>query len=97
MSDTSSGNQPSSSPPVPASRRRLAPAHDGIHLTPRQQQVLADLLAAKAPKQIAHAAGLSIHTVREYIQALYKKFGVNGRDELMALCLRDDRTDEPET
>ncbi len=59
-------------------------------LSPRQRQILAGLLTAQAPKQIARDLGLSIHTVRDHIQKIYKKFGVSGREELMALFLPAD-------
>src|SRR5690606_38501633 len=41
-------------------------------------------LAGHAPKQIARQLGLSIWTVREYIQNLYSHFHVSGRDERMS-------------
>ena len=60
-------------------------------LTPRQQQILPELLAGLAPKQIARKLGISTHTVREYIKALYRRVGVQGRDELMARYLESPR------
>ena len=58
-------------------------------LPPRQRQVLAGLKAGRTPKAIALEMGRSVHTVREHMNALYVKFGVNGRDELMAKFIRD--------
>lgn len=57
-------------------------------LSPRLQQVLNLLLAGEAPKRIAHRLGLSIWTIREYIQSIYTHFNVNGRDELMSKFVR---------
>jgi DNA-binding CsgD family transcriptional regulator len=56
-------------------------------LPPRLQEVLEHLLAGHAPKAIARKLELSLWTVREHIQRLYKHFDVSGRDELMARLL----------
>ena len=53
-------------------------------LPARLQQVLDRLLIGRTPKTIARELGLSIHTVREHIQRLYRSLDVQGRDELMA-------------
>ena len=53
-------------------------------LPPRLRPVLRRLLAGDAEKQAALRLGLSRHTVHEYIKALYRKFGVNSRGELLA-------------
>ncbi len=53
-------------------------------LPPRLRQVLDRLLAGSNPKRIARELDLSVWTVREHIQRLYKHFDVNGRDELTA-------------
>jgi DNA-binding CsgD family transcriptional regulator len=57
-------------------------------LPARLQQVLDRLLVGHAPKAIARELGLSIHTVREHVQRLYRTLGVGGRDELMARFVR---------
>jgi DNA-binding CsgD family transcriptional regulator len=57
-------------------------------LTPRQQQVLDRLLAGKAPKEIAVELCLSIHTLREHAEQIYKRYGVEDRAELMSKFLR---------
>ena len=71
--------------------RRLAerghlvmPPHEPTGLPPRLLQIRDRLLAGQVPKRIARELGLSIWTVREHIQRLYKHLGVSGRDELMA-------------
>ena len=53
-------------------------------LPPRLRQVLDRLLAGSTPKRIAHDLDLSLWTVREHIQRLYKFFGVSGREGLTA-------------
>jgi DNA-binding NarL/FixJ family response regulator len=45
------------------------------------------ILAGKNVKGIALQLGLSIHTVREHLQFVYRKLGVHGRDELMAMFI----------
>jgi DNA-binding CsgD family transcriptional regulator len=55
-----------------------------LALPPRLQQVLDHFLAGRTPKSIARNLGLSVWTVREHIQRLYRHFKVSGRDELMA-------------
>lgn len=56
-------------------------------LTPRELSLCQRLLGPQSEKEIAEFLGLSPATVRGYIQALYKKFGVQGRTGLMALWL----------
>jgi DNA-binding CsgD family transcriptional regulator len=53
-------------------------------LPPRLQQVLDRLLRGDGVKHIARELGLSVWTVREHVQRLYRHFGVGGREELMA-------------
>ena len=45
------------------------------------------LLQGKSAKEIAVGLEHSLHTTNEYVQRLYRKFGVAGRSELMALWL----------
>lgn len=53
-------------------------------LPPRLRQTLDGLLRGKGVKQIARELGLSVWTVREHVQRLYRHFSVSSRDELMA-------------
>lgn len=62
----------------------LPDAGDPAPLPQRLRQVLDDLLKGKTPKTIARSRGLSIWTVREHIARLYRRYGVSGREELMA-------------
>ncbi|HEV7300762.1 MAG TPA: helix-turn-helix transcriptional regulator [Tepidisphaeraceae bacterium] len=61
----------------------LYPQRD-VQLSPRLQQVLDRLLSGKNPKTIARELDLSVHTIREYVQAIYQQLGVHGREQLMA-------------
>jgi len=60
----------------------------GVLLSPRHQQTLDLLLAGDAEKQIAGKLGLSRHTVHDYVKAVYRRFGVNSRGELLALWVK---------
>ena len=66
-------------------------------LPPRLRQILDRLLAGSTPKRIAHELDLSLWTVREHIQRLYKFFGVSGREGLTArfVASADGRTPAP--
>jgi two-component system nitrate/nitrite response regulator NarL len=48
------------------------------------RQTLALLLAGDSEKQIAHRLGLSQHTVHVYVKALYRRYDVSSRGELLA-------------
>jgi DNA-binding CsgD family transcriptional regulator len=68
-----------------ASCRVLLPAAAAWHgLTPREQAVIERILDGLPVKQIAVRLGLSIHTVKDHLKAIYRKIGVNSRDELIA-------------
>src|SRR5688572_19751070 len=56
-------------------------------LAPRQRQVLYRLKTGRPEKEIAAELGLSVHTAHGYVTAVYRRFGVNSRAELMALWL----------
>ena len=48
-------------------------------LTTRESQIVALLARDTQAKEIAAALGTSVHTVRNQIEALYKKLGVHSR------------------
>jgi DNA-binding CsgD family transcriptional regulator len=54
----------------------------GRSLPPRLRELMGHLLTDKGVKQIAIAMGLSIHTTREYVGDLYKRLGIDGREQL---------------
>jgi DNA-binding CsgD family transcriptional regulator len=56
-------------------------------MTPRQSQVLEALLTGLSPKEIAVKLSLSVNTVRQYVQEIYRAEGVTSRAELMARLL----------
>jgi DNA-binding CsgD family transcriptional regulator len=57
-------------------------------LPPRLAQVLDRVLSGKSAKQMAAELRLSIHTVREHVQRLYKRYNVNSREDLTAKFLK---------
>ncbi|WP_424889121.1 helix-turn-helix transcriptional regulator [Streptomyces sp. XH2] len=64
----------------------LLPTYAAWHgLTSRERQILRHLYSGAAPKNIARALGLSVHTVNAHVKAVFRKTGVSGRDELLAV------------
>jgi DNA-binding NarL/FixJ family response regulator len=59
-------------------------AKRGAELSPRLRETLEFLLRGESEKQIAARMELSKHTVHEYVKALYKRFSVSTRAELLA-------------
>jgi DNA-binding CsgD family transcriptional regulator len=57
-------------------------------LPPRLRQVLCCLLEGDGDKQIAARLGLSRHTVNEYVEHIFRHFGVVSRTELLARWVR---------
>jgi DNA-binding CsgD family transcriptional regulator len=57
-------------------------------LSPRLRETLDGLLSGGSDKAIAARMGISPHTVREYIQAVYRAYGVSTRAALFASCAR---------
>lgn len=56
-------------------------------LTDRQRTVLHLLMDGATRKATAKRLGLSEHTIAEYIQQIYRHYGVNSRAELLSLFL----------
>lgn len=61
-----------------------APEYEFSDLPRRQREVLANLLLGLNAKEIASHMGLSPYTVNDYIKALYRRYQVSSRGELMA-------------
>ncbi|HEX2048620.1 MAG TPA: response regulator transcription factor [Acidimicrobiales bacterium] len=55
-------------------------------LTEREADVLAALVAGKAPKQIAHHNGITVSTVRGHIQRVLSKLEVSSQREALAMA-----------
>lgn len=57
---------------------------DSYGLTAREIDIVMALCRGLATKQIASELGISTHTVRDHLKAIYTKSGVNARGELVA-------------
>jgi DNA-binding NarL/FixJ family response regulator len=68
-------------------RRVPAPSDQNADLSPREREVLENLAAGRAYKQISEQMGISIHTVRTYIRRIYEKLHVQSRTEAVAKYL----------
>jgi len=56
-------------------------------LTPTERKVLGLLLTKAPEKRIAEQLGLAVSTTHQHVVALFRKFGVRSRAELMSLWL----------
>ena len=56
---------------------------EALGLSPRQAQIVRCLLQARGDKQIAEEIGISVPTVRTYMDRLFHKLDVNDRVELV--------------
>jgi len=57
-------------------------------LSPRLRQTFACLLEGDSEKQVAARLGISYATAHQYVTALYRRFGVHSRGQLVAHVLR---------
>ena len=71
-----------------APKPAASPVSGNVPLGPRLQQTLQLLLAGDGEKQIAAKLGISRHTVHDYVKAIYRRFGVCSRAELLALWVK---------
>lgn len=65
-------------------RRRASsgPSTPGVHLTPRERDVLALLTDGLGAPAIAQQLGMSVHTCRGHLKTLMQKYGVHSQVEL---------------
>lgn len=69
----------------PAAPHQLVGTFAAHHqLTPREVDVLEQLMLGRAGKHVARHLDLSLLTVNGHLQSIYRKCGVRGRDELLA-------------
>jgi len=59
-----------------------------VALTQRQHDALQHLLDGRNERDAARAIGMSVHTLHTHVKAIYRKFHVSSRAELMAMVLR---------
>lgn len=60
---------------------------DAHGLTPAQSRVASLVLRGRSTRQIVNELHISSHTVQEHLRAVFDKFGIGSRRELMALLL----------
>lgn len=65
-------------------RDRTSPAHAPVKLPPMQGKVFAMLCRKMTTAEIAEELGLSQHTVRNHLKAVFRAYGVNNRAALVA-------------
>lgn len=56
-------------------------------LSARERQILDELLRGRNPARIADALAISVHTVRNHMKSIYRRFNVHSREELSAVFL----------
>jgi DNA-binding CsgD family transcriptional regulator len=60
---------------------------DAHGVTPAQSRVAALVLQGRSTQQIVNDLAISSNTVQEHLRAVFDKFGVGSRRELVALLL----------
>ena len=60
---------------------------NGVHLTGRERQIVAELTAGRTNREIAERFGVSANTIKAQLTTLYRKVGVRGRLELVISAL----------
>ena len=71
---------------------RVLPEHSpagAIHLSAREQQVLALLVEGASNKLIARALAISVHTAKFHVTAVLEKLGARNRADAVAIALRE--------
>jgi two-component system, NarL family, nitrate/nitrite response regulator NarL len=74
--------------PVTPEIRGFAPAEDMPLLTPREREILALISEGLSNKEMARRLGISVHTVKFHLEALFAKLDATSRAEAVAKGLR---------
>jgi DNA-binding NarL/FixJ family response regulator len=64
------------------------PSPNGVRLTARERQVLAELTRGRSNREIAHALGLAEKTVKTHVSAILTKLGVQDRTQAALYAVR---------
>jgi DNA-binding NarL/FixJ family response regulator len=72
-----------------AMAKRESSAPGGVQLTPRETQVLRVLAMGLSNQEIADSLDISVETVKEHVQNLLRKIGVNDRTQAAVWTLRN--------
>ena len=62
-----------------------------LNLSTRQAQIAIHLIEGLGDKQIAGQLGISVHTVRTYLERMFAKLSVQDRNELIVSIFRQYR------
>ncbi|MFF1612329.1 response regulator transcription factor [Amycolatopsis sp. NPDC058278] len=65
-------------------------SRQGMTVTPRQQEVIAQLSQGFSNRQIARRLGMSEATVKSHLYAAYRKLGVSSRSEAIIEVLKQE-------
>jgi DNA-binding CsgD family transcriptional regulator len=69
---------------VPDPNHWLAPLERQFGLTPKQSQILMQMISGKSTEEAAGAMAISVETARTHVRDIYVKLGVGSREELFA-------------
>jgi DNA-binding NarL/FixJ family response regulator len=72
---------PAAIPAAESTTYQVTPSFEELGLTPRQADVLTQLLQGKPNKEIARRLGLSVETVKDHVQAVLRALGVSSRTQ----------------
>lgn len=70
-------------------------ASEGMHVTPRQAQILRLVAAGLSDKEIASHLGVSPRTVQSHLDRLFLEHGLHKRAAAVAAWLGDRSASEP--
>jgi DNA-binding NarL/FixJ family response regulator len=65
------------------------PATDSEALSPREKEILSELVNGKSYKMIASALGISFETVKTHLKKIYDKLHVHSQSEAVAKALKE--------
>ena len=57
-------------------------------LTPRERDVIGELLEGRNNPEIAGTLGIGVQTVKTHVSVILHKLGIHGRSELLQVVLR---------
>jgi len=58
-------------------------------LTPREKEIIGQVLEGKGVRQIAEGIGIGKNTVRNHLQSIYRKTGAGSLRELQCMFCRE--------
>lgn len=58
-------------------------------VTPRQREILRQIAAGRTSAEIAEELGLSVFTIKNYVERVFSRLGVSTRAGAVGLALRE--------